>query len=149
MPALSDENIVVRVLLNVLEPSGEQLDACAGRFVARRATHHASARARAIDAHCRPAERPANVEIVTRISATAISVSWSGPCLGRCTEQVWGRAFAADAAVCALTGREIQRGEPVYRPHAGDARFRSNQDLAILAAMVKRPSDPPRAESRS
>lgn len=149
MTALSGDSFVVRVLLNVLEPSAEQLDTCAGRFVARCATHRAGAGTRAIAAHCRPAGRLANVEIVTRISATAISVSWSDPCLGRCTEQVWGRAFAADAAVCALTGRQIRRGEPVYRPHTGDAHFRSNQDLAILAAMVKRPSDPSRAETRS
>ncbi|WP_081068008.1 DUF3331 domain-containing protein [Burkholderia territorii] len=145
MTGLPDYNIVVQALLNVLAPSAEQLDASKKNLVSRRAAHRGSAGSRAIGTHRHSVARPANVEIVTRISATAISVSWSDPCLGRCTEQIWGRAFATAAAVCALTGRQIRRGEPVYRPHARDARVLPNRELAILAAMIKQASASSRA----
>jgi hypothetical protein len=149
MTALSDDTIVARVLLNVLDPSAEQLDACTKRRVVKRRRRGADKRSSTLGEHCRAATRPANVAIVARISRTAISVSWSDPCVGRFTEQIWSRAYAHDAAVCALTGRPIRRGEPVFRPHAGDACGLPYRELAILASTVAQRADPSSAGIRA
>ncbi|RQR49540.1 DUF3331 domain-containing protein [Burkholderia sp. Bp9140] len=136
MTALSEDNIVVRVLLNVLDPSAEQLEACAKKPSVKHARRRASAASRAAGDHRRPARRPANLVIVRRISSSAISISWSDPCLGRSTEQIWCRALANGAAVCALTGRHINRGDPVFRPHASESYVPPSRDLMILAATI-------------
>ncbi|WP_175922957.1 DUF3331 domain-containing protein [Burkholderia latens] len=140
MIALSEDNIVVRVLLNVLDPSAEQLEACAKRPWTSRTRRRAIAMTRAGADSRRPATRPANLVIVRRISSSAISISWSDPCLGRSTEQIWCRGVAGGVAVCALTARRINRGDPVFHPHAGDSCAPSGRDLMILAtAIAQRP----------
>ncbi|KAG8152526.1 DUF3331 domain-containing protein [Burkholderia catarinensis] len=135
MTALSEGDIVVRVLLNVLDPSAEQRQACTKKW-------SIGYRPRRASAGSRTARRPVNVVIVRRISVSAISVSWSDACLGKSTEQIWSRGFADGAAVCALTGRCIDRGDPVFRPHAGDARVPASRALTILAATVGQHPDP-------
>ncbi|CAI9009360.1 MULTISPECIES: DUF3331 domain-containing protein [Burkholderia] len=134
MTTPSEDNIVARVLLNVLDPSAEQLHACTKKW----AVGH---RPRRASAGSRMARRPVNVVIVRRISASAISVSWSDACLGKSTEQIWSRGFADGAAICALSGRCIGRGDPVFRPHAGEARVPVSRELTILAATVAQRPD--------
>ncbi|MBN3830921.1 DUF3331 domain-containing protein [Burkholderia sp. Ac-20344] len=140
MTALSEANIVARVLLNVLDPSAEQLQACTKQW-------SIGYRPRRARVGSRTARRPVNVVIVRRISASAISVSWSDACLGKSTEQIWSKGFADGAAVCALTGRCIDRGDPVYRPHTGEARVPASRELTILAATVAQRPDPPLADT--
>ncbi|WP_321803465.1 DUF3331 domain-containing protein [Burkholderia sp. BCC1993] len=136
MAALSEDNIVVRVLLNVLDPSAEQLDACAKRPAVKRTRRRASAAPRAVGEHRRPVRRPASLVIVRRISSSAVSISWSDPCLGRSTEQIWCRGVANGAADCALTGRHINRGDAVFRPHASELQVAPSRDLVILATTI-------------
>ncbi|KER67607.1 hypothetical protein HR51_32775 [Burkholderia cepacia] len=133
MSALSEDNIVVRVLLNVLDPSTEQLEACAKKPAVKRGRPRASAASRVAGDHRRLARRPANIAIVRRISSSAISISWSDPCLGRSTEQIWCRCIANGVTICALTGRHISRGDPVFRPYAGESQVPTSRDLVILA----------------
>ncbi|WP_321850369.1 DUF3331 domain-containing protein [Burkholderia diffusa] len=123
---LSEDTIVVRALLNVLDPSAERLDTCAKQPFVKLTQCHVSV--------CkRVTRRPANIDVVSRISSSAISVSWSDACLGRYTEQIWSRGIANVAGVCALTGRHINCGDQVFRPRACEGHVSLNRDLMILA----------------
>jgi hypothetical protein len=136
MTALSEDNIVVRTLLNVLDPSAEQLDACGKKPFVKLKKRRVKLRAPVADEHRRMATRPANIVVVERLSSCTISVSWSDPCSGRCTEQIWCSGFAHIATVCALTGRMINRGDEVFRPRTREVRVPPNRHQMILAATV-------------
>lgn len=135
MTVPSKDHIVVRALLNVLDPSAEQLDACAKQFFVNPTQCR-------VGGCTRVARRPASIDVVSRISSSAISVSWSDACLGRYTEQIWCRGIADVAAVCALTGRDIHRGDQVFRPRARDGQDSPHRDLMILAGTAGQCLDP-------
>jgi hypothetical protein len=63
---------------------------------------------------------PANVGIrpVEQLTARTATVDWceSGVC--RYAEQTWIRGVAKRNGICALTGAQIRRGDPVYRPRS-------------------------------
>ena len=136
MNALSEDNIVVRTLLNVLDPSTEQRDACAvNRYAALKKLRVSIPSPVAEDASNAPS-RPAHIVVEERLSSCTISVSWSDPCSGRYNAQIWRSGLARDAAVCALTGRAISRGDEVFRPRAHDFHVPSNRHQMILAATL-------------
>ncbi|MFM0075973.1 DUF3331 domain-containing protein [Paraburkholderia sediminicola] len=141
MTALSEENIVVRTLLNVLDPSAEQLDACSKKPFVRLKKRRAKRCVPAAEEFRGIAGRPANIVVVERLSSCTISVSWSDPCSGRCTEQIWCGGFAHVPTVCALTGRTINRGDQVFRPRTREVRVPPNRHQMILAATIRHQAD--------
>ena len=138
MTILSDENIVVRTLLNVLDPSADQLDACAKMKNVR-----VSMRSRIAKIRSRAAWRPAHIEVLERLTPCTISVSWSDPCSGRCNEQIWHTGLAPFSTVCALTGRAIRRGDPVFRLRSRGDYVPPRQHQMILAASIEESNDLP------
>ncbi|SOE49108.1 protein of unknown function [Burkholderia sp. OK233] len=141
MTVFFEDDIAVRALLNVLNPSAKQLDACAKKFSLKHKKHHVGAGSPAADNPCRTVGPPASIVVVERLSSIAISVSWSDPCSGRYTEQIWCSGLARIAAICALTGRVINRGDRVFRPRARATRLPRNRHQMILAATLGRRAD--------
>jgi hypothetical protein len=135
MNALSEDNVVVRTLLNVLDPSAEQRNACATTRYAALKKLRITKPQPVAQTHDAP-PLPAHIVVQERLSTCTISVSWSDPCSGRYTEQIWRSGLARDAAVCALTGRAISRGDAVFRPRAHDFHVPSNRHQMILAATL-------------
>ena len=141
MNALSEDNIVLRTLLNVLDPSAEQRNACTkNRYAALKKLRVTIPSPVPADRFAQVA-KPAHIVVQERLSSCTISVSWSDPCTGRYTEQIWRSGLARDAAVCVLTGRAISRGDLVFRPRAHDFHVPSNQHQLILAATVDQHAD--------
>ena len=137
MSALSKDNVVIRTLLNVLDPSAEQRDACTINRYAALKKLRISLPPPVADVPGDASPRPAHIVVEERLSSCTISVSWSDPCSGRYTEQIWRSGLARDAAVCALTGRAISRGDAVFRPRAHDFHVPSNRHQMILAATLE------------
>ncbi|MPW20449.1 conserved hypothetical protein [Paraburkholderia piptadeniae] len=141
MTALSKDNIVILTLLNVLDPSADQLNACAKKqWVALKKRRTGPCQAVTGD-HRRLSKRPSNIVVVDRLSTCTISVSWSDPCVGRYTEQIWRSGRANVAAICVLTGRAINRGDRVFRPRSHEWRVPTNCHQMILAATIGDCSD--------
>ncbi|MDR0246305.1 MAG: DUF3331 domain-containing protein [Burkholderia sp.] len=139
---LPEADIVVRTLINVLDPSQEQRDVClrtqrarysARRFGLRRCDEHESPMR---------AEPLSSIAVTERLTLSTISVTWSDSRSGRYTEQIWCRSRARTQAVCALTGCAIQRGDPVFRPRASDVCLSANRHRMILAATIQSCIDP-------
>ncbi|MBW9102663.1 DUF3331 domain-containing protein [bacterium M00.F.Ca.ET.228.01.1.1] len=143
MRVLSDENIVVRALLNVLDPSAEQLAACARKSYTPLQRCGVGTRSAMTDASHHRASRPARIAVVEWLSSATISVSWSDSCTGRYAEQIWCSGFARVSCVCALTGRAIRRGDRVFRPRARQVRVPGNRDQVILAEAIEHCTDLP------
>lgn len=140
MNVLSEDNVVVRTLLNVLDPSAEQLDACAKKKYSALKKLRISLPPPVLTNHeqwQRPTAQPARFVIQERLSSCTISVSWSDPCSGRYNEQVWRTGLARTAATCVLSGRSIRRGDQVFRPRSSDAHMPVNEQQMILVATVE------------
>ncbi|RQR49553.1 DUF3331 domain-containing protein [Burkholderia sp. Bp9140] len=137
MVMLPEADIVARTLINVLDPSQEQRSVCLRaqrtRYKARRL---GLCQWDEGDAHART-EPPFRIAVMERLSLSMISVSWSDSCSGRYAEQIWCRSRARVPSTCALTGRAIRRGDPVFRPRASDVCLPANQQRMILAATVQ------------
>ena len=137
MGMLHEADIVARTLINVLDPSHEQRSVCLraqrtrykARRVGLRQWNEDDARARA--------EPPTRIAVMERLSLSMITVSWSDSCSGRYAEQIWCRSRARVPSICALTGRAIQRGDPVFRPRGSDVCLPGNRQRMILAATVQ------------
>ena len=137
MGMLHEADIVARTLINVLDPSQEQRSVCLraqrtrykARRVGLRQWNEDDARARA--------EPPTRIAVMERLSLSMITVSWSDSCSGRYAEQIWCRSRARVPSICALTGRAIQRGDPVFRPRGSDVCLPGNRQRMILAATVQ------------
>jgi hypothetical protein len=143
MTLLSKDNIVVRALLNVLDPSAEQLDACAKSKHVPLKRNRVGVRAAVVEACSRPASRPAHIAVMERLSAVTISVSWSDSRSGRYTEQIWCSGIARATSVCALTGRTIRHGDRIFRPRTRATRVPIHQDQMILAETIEHRNDLP------
>ncbi|WP_175672984.1 DUF3331 domain-containing protein [Burkholderia ambifaria] len=137
MGMLHEADIVARTLINVLAPSQEQRSVCLraqrtrykARRVGLRQWNDDDARART--------EPPTRIAVMERLSLSMITVSWSDSCSGRYAEQIWCRSRARVPSICALTGRAIQRGDPVFRPRGSDVCLPGNRQRMILAATVQ------------
>ncbi|WP_334042979.1 DUF3331 domain-containing protein [Burkholderia ambifaria] len=137
MGMLHEADIVARTLINVLDPSQEQRSVCLraqrtrykARRVGLRQWNEDDARARS--------EPPTRIAVMERLSLSMITVSWSDSCSGRYAEQIWCRSRARVPSICALTGRAIQRGDPVFRPRGSDVCLPGNRQRMILAATVQ------------
>jgi len=136
MRVLSDDDIVVRTLLNVLDPSAEQLDACARKKPLPLKRCRIGTRSPMADASHHRASRPARIAVVEWLSPATISVSWSDSCTGRYAEQIWCSGLARVGSVCALTGRAVRRGDRIFRPRIRQMRVPGNRDQVILAEAI-------------
>jgi hypothetical protein len=143
MTLLSKDDIVVRALLNVLDPSAEQLDACARNKHVPLKRDRVSVRSPRVEACIRSSSRPAQIAVMERLSPVTISVSWSDPCSGRYTEQIWCSGIARVTSLCVLTGRAIGRGDRIFRPRARATRVPTHQDRMILAETIEHRTDLP------
>ncbi|WP_341773848.1 DUF3331 domain-containing protein [Burkholderia metallica] len=91
-----------------------------------------------------PDERPAmtndrsflHISLVEQLSPTMISISWSNPCLGHYTDQVWRVGLAHAESVCMLSGEPIRPGDTVFRPRTQRSRVPINHNRMILASAV-------------
>ncbi|MCC8395953.1 DUF3331 domain-containing protein [Paraburkholderia sp. MMS20-SJTR3] len=78
------------------------------------------------------------VTVVERLADYAFALSWSDSTRCHYREQVWKRALAKKAGICALSGASIRKGDAVFRPE--DRRYRDplNAGAMILAASLDR-----------
>jgi hypothetical protein len=143
MTSLSDDNIVVRTLLNVLDPSAEQLDACARKRHVALTRCRSNTRISAAEACYRAVKRPAQIVVTEWLSSATISVSWSDSCTGRYIEQIWCSGLSRATSICVLTGRTIRRGDRVFRPRTRGVRVPANEDQMILVEAIEHPTDLP------
>ncbi|KAB0642241.1 DUF3331 domain-containing protein [Burkholderia latens] len=77
-----------------------------------------------------------HVSMVEKLSPTMISISWSSPCLGHYTDQVWRVGLARTESVCMLSGMSILPGDTVFRPRTQRSRVPINHNRMILASAV-------------
>ncbi|KER67615.1 hypothetical protein HR51_32840 [Burkholderia cepacia] len=138
---LPEADIVIRALINVLDPSLEQRDVCLQAQRTRYKARRFDLRLCDENDVLSRAEPLSSISIMERLSLSTISVSWSDSRSGRYTEQIWCRSRARAPAVCALTGCAIQRGDPVFRPRASDVCLSANRQRMILAATIQQCND--------
>ena len=58
----------------------------------------------------------ASVRLLECTSDRTVLIEWSSPTGCRYGEQIWTRATATAAGVCALSGKPVTRGDAVFRP---------------------------------
>jgi len=137
MVMLHEADIVARTLINVLDPSQEQRSVCLRAQRTRYKARRLGLRQWDEDDARAHTEPPTRISVMERLSLYTISVSWSDSCSGRYAEQIWCRSRARVPSICALTGRAIQRGDPVFRPRGSDVCLPANRQRMILAATVQ------------
>ena len=79
--------------------------------------------------------KPQGLTLVERSDDRDIIVSWQDPTRGRCGDQRWRRGIATVSGACAMSGRQIKRGDYVFRPLRHTSRL-PNLGNMILAAAV-------------
>ncbi|MCA8061407.1 MULTISPECIES: DUF3331 domain-containing protein [Burkholderia] len=75
---------------------------------------------------------------VERQTESSVLVSWSDPTCCRYDEQRWINAKSRMRALCALSGRVIRPGDPVYKPQWRGARRPANGAEMILTTELER-----------
>jgi len=78
--------------------------------------------------------RTFTVRVVETLSNSLFSLCWHDPTLCNYQEQVWSPSLARASGCCALSGKHISRGDPVYRPRVGGPAMPLNGDAMILAS---------------
>jgi hypothetical protein len=56
------------------------------------------------------------IHVLERSNSTRVTLAWRDPSHCAYGDQEWYRTRARRSGVCAVSGREIRRGEDVYRP---------------------------------
>jgi hypothetical protein len=77
------------------------------------------------------------VTCVERRSNRTIAVCWADATLGHYGEQLWVLGVARRKSRCAISGQEITRGDPVYRPKLTSSFRPSNAEAMILVTSLK------------
>ncbi|RDJ98051.1 DUF3331 domain-containing protein [Paraburkholderia lacunae] len=78
------------------------------------------------------------VEVIERLSDTAVAVHWQDATRGRYADQVWISCRARVTGRCALSGAMIRRNDLIYKPR-GRGTTPANADAMILASVIKGP----------
>ncbi|MGF6903605.1 DUF3331 domain-containing protein [Paraburkholderia sp. GAS348] len=82
--------------------------------------------------------RTFTVTVVEELSNSLFVLCWRDPTLCNYEDQVWSPCLARASGRCALSGKHIGRGDPVYRPRTRGRGVPLNGDAMILASeMVK------------
>lgn len=79
-------------------------------------------------------ERTYTVTVVEELPNSHFSLCWHDPTLCHYQEQVWMPCAARASGHCALSGKRIGRGDPVYRPRLRGPARPLNGDAMILAS---------------
>jgi hypothetical protein len=77
------------------------------------------------------------VEILERLSPTAIVICWADATSGRYGEQTWTLRTARRKGVCPLSGEPFPPGAPVYRPNVRQSSA-ANTHQSISATAIAR-----------
>jgi hypothetical protein len=77
--------------------------------------------------------RTFTVTPVEELSNSLFALCWHDPTLCNYQDQAWSPSLARESARCALSGKYISRGHPVYRPRTGGRVTPLNADAMILA----------------
>jgi hypothetical protein len=99
-----------------------------------------SGRPRSGDESFRPSKtdganvRTFTVTVVEELCNSLFSLCWHDPTLCNYQEQVWSPSLARASGRCALSGKHIGRGDPVYRPRVRGPVVPLNGDAMILAS---------------
>ncbi len=89
---------------------------------------------------CRPRNmdggdvRTFTVTVVEKLSNSLFALCWHDRTLCNYQEQVWSPCLARESGRCALSGKHISRGDPVYRPRTRGRVMPLNGDAMILAS---------------
>jgi hypothetical protein len=75
--------------------------------------------------------------ILDRLTYSTISVRWSDSQSGVYGEQTWRMGRASRHSRCAATGRQIQRGDVVFKPKTVHYKMPFNGSWMILASVVE------------
>lgn len=82
------------------------------------------------------ARRAVAVSFVERQTATTVSIAWRDATHCSYGDQVWKTARARISGVCAVSGRPVEPGDPIYRP--GPTRpVPLNAGAMILASVLE------------
>jgi len=73
--------------------------------------------------------------VVERSDERDVVISWQDSTRGRLADQRWRRCTAYVEGVCAMSGRQIRRGDDIYRPLRRVSKF-ANLGEMILAATI-------------
>ncbi|WP_229518108.1 DUF3331 domain-containing protein [Paraburkholderia terrae] len=79
---------------------------------------------------------PDRITILEKLSTKTVSVCWSDSRTGHYADQVWRLGIARISAHCVLTGKQILRGDPVFRPRASETYSPGNKERMMLASAV-------------
>jgi hypothetical protein len=78
-----------------------------------------------------------SIEILERLSPTAIVISWADATSGRYGEQTWTLRAARRKGICSLSGEPFLPGTSIYRPNVRQSSA-ANTDQSISAAAIAR-----------
>lgn len=76
---------------------------------------------------------PASITVIERHSPTSVVLRWCSRCC-HYGDQLWSRQMARSAGICAVTGKYIKRGDPVFRPKNRGRTTPANTDAMIHAS---------------
>lgn len=76
------------------------------------------------------------VRVLERRSENSMIILWQDATRCYYGDQVWCRCRSATTGVCALSGKSILRGDPVYRPRRGPCPP-ANAQAMILASAIE------------
>ena len=91
----------------------------------------------------RPAARldwapSSTITVIEKLSDTLVSLSWHDSTLCNYEEQLWSCDHARSSGRCALSGKPIRGGEPIYRPRSRGRDMPLNFREMILASELAR-----------
>lgn len=75
------------------------------------------------------------IRILERPTPTTAVVEWSAPTTGHYGQQNWRTSTAKAPGFCAMSGRSIRRGDPVFRPST-TGHVPQNADAMICARLI-------------
>jgi Domain of unknown function (DUF3331) len=81
--------------------------------------------------------RHVQIEVLERLSDTAIAVLWQDATRCQYVDQVWISCRARIKGRCALSGATIRRDDAIYKPRVRSA-VPANADAMILASVIAR-----------
>jgi len=71
-----------------------------------------------------------DVKLVERLTSRTVAITWHEPGVCHYVEQTWIEGVSRVSGKCAMTGKVLRRGDPVYRPRP------TNPPLHNAAAMI-------------